>query len=127
MKKPGVTIIEILTAAAVFSVAIIVLLGTFSLTLRHTQHAKNVTVAVSLAQETIERLRLDGYDSLGLSSDPTPTATDKLPGGYVKTYVEFFEDNDKIKEVTVQVYWLDRPEDRAVSLTTLIGQGGVSG
>jgi type II secretory pathway pseudopilin PulG len=126
-KRRGATFVEVLTAAAIFSLAIIVLFSTFSLALRYTQYAKNTTIAANVAQEIIEKLRLDGFDNVPLDNAPAAVAVPSLPSGFSKTYVEYFEGNDKIKEVTVNVYWAQRAEANAVTLTTLIGQGGISG
>lgn len=127
MKRRGATFIEVLTAAAIFSLAIIVLFSTFSLAFRYTQYAKNTSVATNIAQEQIEKLRLGGFDGVTVDSNPIATSIAALPGGFSKIYVEYFQGNDRIKQVTVTVYWAQRPEANAVTLTTLIGQGGISG
>lgn len=126
-KRPGITIVEVLTAAAIFSLAILALFATFSFALRFTQHSKNITVASAVGQQLIEDLRLGGFDSVALNANPSAVAVSELSGGYTKTYVSYYLDNDKIKEVTIKVYWTGRPENQAVTFTTLIGQGGISG
>lgn len=126
-RLPGTTIIEILTAVTIFSMAILVLFGTFSLALRFTQHSRNITVATNAGQELIEQLRLGGFDNVTLNASPTAASVADLPQGFSKTYVSYYLGNDKIKEVTVKVYWTGRTESQAVSFTTLIGQGGISG
>jgi Tfp pilus assembly protein PilV len=127
MKRRGVTVLETLLAATVFTLAVLVVLGTFSLSLRYTQHSRNIGVATNVGQEIIEQLRLGGFDNVTLNASPTAQATSALPSGYTKTYVSYYQGNDKIKEVTVKIYWNGRPESMAISLTTLIGQGGIGG
>lgn len=127
MRLRGVTVVETLMAAAVFSLAVLVVLGMFTLSLRYTQHSKNIGVATNVGQELIEQLRLGGFDNVALNANPTAVSTSKLPSGFTKTYVSYYQGNDKIKEVTVKIYWNGRPENMAISLTTLIGQGGIGG
>lgn len=126
-KRAGISIVEVITAAAIFSIAIIGLFATFSFTLRYTQHSRNITVATGAGQEIIEQLRLGGFDNVALNANPTPVTVNNLPGGQSKTYVSYYLGNERIKEVTVKVYWAGRPEALAVTFTTLIGQGGISG
>lgn len=127
MKRRGVTVVETLMAATVFSLAVLVVLGMFSLALRATQHSKNIGVATNVGQELIEQLRLGGFDNVALNANPSAISTTKLPGGFTETYVSYYQGNDKIKEVTVKIYWNGRPESMAISLTTLVGQGGIGG
>lgn len=127
MKRAGVTVVETLMAVTIFALAILTVFGTFTLAFRSTQHARNITVATNLGQELIEELRLSGFDSIALNSNPAPVATNRLPGGQTKTSVSYYQGNDKIKEVTVAVYWTGRPESLAITLTTLIGRGGIGG
>lgn len=123
----GATLIELLAAAAIFSIAILVLFGAFSLALRFTQHSRNISVATNVGQEVIETLRVGGFDGVALNSNPSPVAVPELPQGFTKTYVQYYQGNDKIKQVTVKVYWAQRAEADAITLVTLIGQGGISG
>jgi len=126
-RKRGATFIELLMAVTIFAVAILALFGTFSLSLRLTGYSKNITVASNTAQEIIDQLRLGGFDNAALNANPTAVAVPKLPRGFSKTYIENYQGNDKIKQVTVKVYWSEQPESKAITLITLIGQGGVSG
>ncbi len=127
MKRRGVTIIETLMAATIFTVAILAVLGMFSVAFRYTQHSKNITVATNIGQEMADQLRLNGFDSVALNSDPTAVSTTKLPNGFTKTYVTYYQSNNRIKEVAIKIYWNGRPESMAITITTLIGQGGING
>ncbi len=127
MKRRGVTVIETLMAVTVFTLAIMSLFGVFSVVFRYTQLSREMSVASNIAQQQVEQLRLGGYDSVPLNSNPSPVPTTLLPNGQIKTYVAYYEGNDRIKQVTIAVYWDNRPESRAIEVVTLIGQGGISG
>lgn len=126
-KRPGITIVETLMAVTIFAIAILAVLGVFSVSFRYTQHSRNITVATTIGQELVDQLRLGGFDNVALNANPTAVSTSKLPGGFTKTYVSYYQGNDKIKEVTINIYWNGRPEASAITVTTLIGQGGISG
>ncbi len=126
-KRRGMTVMETLVAATVFALAILTVLGMFSLSFRYTQHSRNITAAAQLAQETVDAIRLAGFDNATLNANPPAVATSKLPGGYTKTYVTHYNGNDKIKQITIRVYWQNRPESEAITLVTLLGQGGIAG
>lgn len=127
MRRPGVTVIETLMAVTIFAIAILSVLGVFSVAFRYTQHSRNITVATTIGQELIDQLRLGGFDNVALNASPAAISTPKLPGGFTKTYVSYYQGNDRIKEVTITIYWNGRPEGSAITATTLIGQGGISG
>lgn len=126
-RRKSFTLVEILIATAIFAIAIVTLFGSFSLALKFGQRSREAAIAATIAEEKIESLRLAGFDSVALDSNPTATANSKLSQGYTKTYVEYYQGNTRIKQVTVKVYWQSRPEAIAITLVTLIGQGGIHG
>lgn len=125
-KKRGFTIVEIITAAAIFSMAILVIFATYSLTIKLTKEGREISIGSNLAQELIDQARTANFDSLAINANPTAVATSRLPGGFTKTYVSLYQGNEKIKEVRVDVYWTSRPEPRAITVTTLVTQGGTN-
>jgi len=126
MKKPGYSLIELMLAVSLFALAILTTLGAFNLALKVTKAAREITVATNLAEQIIEQLREKSFSSINLDQNPTAQATTKLPGGFTKTTIDYYEGNDKIKQVTVEVYWESRPEAEAITLITLISQGGIN-
>jgi len=126
-KASGFTLIEVLVAVVVFSLGIIALFGSFSLALNTSRNGRDLTTANHLAETKIEQLRLGGFDDIAIDTNPSPTAVGQLAQGQMKVVVDYYNGNTKIKLVTVKIYWQSRPESRAVTLTTLIGQGGIHG
>lgn len=125
--KTGATLVEVMLAVVIFSLIILLLFGSFNVALRLTQYSRHVSTATNIAEARIESLRLSGFDNVILSANPTPLSEEDLPGGFSKTYVEYFDGNDRIKQVSVVVYWESRPETNPIIITTLIGQGGING
>jgi len=123
-RRPGTSLIEVLAAAAIFSLAILVVFATINLTLRLNQLAKEDSIAANVAEETIESYRAMSYDSIAPTTSGQ-VATSKLPDGWIAVTVSTYQGNDKIKQIQVQVYWRNRPQSRAITLTTLKVSGGI--
>ncbi len=124
----GMTIVEVLVSVAIFSIVILMLFGTFNFALKVTRYSHDTTVATNIASDKLEALRQAGFDGAGTIGTVTaPTMVAQLPDGFMTVAVEGYQNNAKVKKVTVSVYWRNRPESRAVTLTTLIGQGGIGG
>ena len=71
-RQDGFTLLEVLVAASLFG---IVLLAVPSLLLSTTQadvHARDVTGAMNLAQDKLEKLRNEPYAALTSGADPSP-------------------------------------------------------
>lgn len=124
--RRGFSVIEVLVSAAIFSVVILLIYGTYVLTLKLTRDGREVSVASNLAEQMIDGIRATPFDNIAVNSNPSASATSKLPGGFTKTYVSLFENNDKLKEIRVIVYWDNRPESNAISITSIVTQGGLS-
>lgn len=125
-KRLAFSLVEVLTAVAIFSMVVLLVFGSFRLALQLTKTARETSIAANLAEEMMDGIRATPFDQIVINTAPAATATSKLPAGFTKTYVSLYQGNDKIKEVTITVYWSSRPESRAISLTTLVSLGGVS-
>lgn len=124
-KKSAFSVIEVLVSAAIFSVVILLIFGTYVLTLKLTRDGRETSVASNLVEQMIDVMRAQPFDDITLDASPTAVTTSKLPGGFTKTYVSLYENNEKIKEARIDIYWDHREESRAISATTLIVQGGL--
>ena len=71
----GFTLIEIMAALAIVAIGMFAIMSTIFMTIRGNVHSKNVTIAVTLAENQIERIKDSGYydvqDDLSLLSDTT--------------------------------------------------------
>ena len=125
-KLSAFSIVEVLVSAAIFSLVILLIFGTYVLTLKLTRDGRETSVASNLVGQMVDAVRATAFDDITLDANPSAVATSKLPGGLTKTYVSLYENNDKIKEIKIDIYWDHREENRAISLTTLITKGGLS-
>ncbi len=125
-KKRGFSVVEVLVSAAIFSLVILLIYGTYVLTLKLTRDGRNISIAANLVEKMMDDVRATSFENINLNSNPTAVSTSKLPGGFTKTYVTLFESNDNLKQVRIIVYWNDRPESNAMEITSVITQGGLS-
>ena len=124
-KRPAFSVIEVLVSAAIFSIAILLIFGTYVLTLKLTRDGREISVASNLVEQMIDEVRVQPFDDVAVNTSPSPVVRSKLPGGFSKTYVSLYESNSKIKEIRIEIYWDNREESRAISATTIITQGGL--
>lgn len=104
----GFTLIELLIVVALFAAGTVTLLQVFSTSLYGGAENENTLVATALAQETMERIRNDTYGSVvDATRTPVPNYT------FFESEVAV-DDNTPVtnmKQVTVNVYWNERPHD----------------
>lgn len=120
----GFTLIEILIAMAITSIGLmgtaVLIMGISSSNLASSE----VTIATTLVHDKLEYIRNRGYDSapaVGAANEDSgynaisgyPSFRRVTSSAVVGTY-----NTDKIKSVSVTVYWRDN--NRSISLTTLI-------
>lgn len=79
--ESGLTIIEVLVAAIILTLAAAATFGLFAAATRNAQRAKATQVSLDLAQEEMERLHSLPYSSLAVNSVPT-SSSDPLDPGY---------------------------------------------
>ncbi len=106
--RRGFTLIELLIVIVLFSAGAVTLLQIFSTTIYGGSENQNTLIATALAQEKMESIRNTAYvDVVDVSRADVPNYT-------------FFErevavdDNTPVtnmKQVTVNVYWTERPHD----------------
>lgn len=77
--RPGVTLIELMIAVAILSVAIAGLAGSFTYIQRAIQASKNRTLASNLAQEKMQILKQKVYYQVLITTDPAHNTTDFAP------------------------------------------------
>lgn len=119
----GFTLIEVLIAIVLVSVALIALAGLLTTTLKSTNLGKNVTVAVNLAQQKMEDIRRAAAVNFDSVTDSV-SASDPIAGsnpdqvednGAITGYASFrrevyITDGSapvNSKDVTVRVVWND--------------------
>jgi len=124
----GFTILEVLIAVAVLVLGIVAVLTMFPLSLQVQASAKMVTMANQLAQEKIEEIIAQSYDSV--SSEPEQTLSPPFDSFFRKTQVDYYDpvnsattsENSGIKRVKVTVSWKSSlgASKKSLDLVTLI-------
>lgn len=109
----GVTLVEVLVALAILSIAAAAIFGLYSTGLLAGGMARRMSGAVALAQQRLEASR-----SPCVLGDEGPEATDPAFPGY-RWQTKVTEVRPGQREVTATVTWQERGQDKSLSLTTL--------
>lgn len=119
-RNDGFTLIEVLVATAIAGIGFLGLAATHIASVRATAVARNVSVATSVATESIETLRRLPYDEV-VSSSPTTVTRGYLAFTSAATVAAV---GTTSKKVTMGVTWTDQFGTHAngVQLITVIGQ-----
>ena len=119
-RHDGFTLIEVLVATAIAGIGFLGLAATHIASVRATAVARNVSVATSVATESIETLRRLPYDEV-VTSSPTTVTRGYLTFTSAATVATV---GTTSKKVTMGVTWTDQFGTHAngVQLITVIGQ-----
>lgn len=102
----GMTLVEILVAVSILSIAVIVLASLFPVAINYQQKATYTRIAALDAMGTLDGAMVAGFDNLDLGSTTSTTAD--LPAGNTKTItVQAYPTSDctSLKLVTVRISW----------------------
>ena len=118
----GFTLLEILIALIIFTLAVVVIAGLFSTGLISSLDSENTTIAMNLAQRRMEEIRNLGFTNI---NDEFKGNVADFPG--FQREVEISDPpgdpmTDDLKEITVTVYWTYKGEEVDVSLETYVSR-----
>lgn len=124
LNSKGYTLVEVLMSLAIIAI-FFVLFQAAATTVVLNRNVKHQDLALRIAQSQIENLRSLGYSALPASGPFTDAQTATLPGGQAQMAISQY--NEKIKQAVVDVSWQEpgAQNRHSVSLTTLIGEGGL--
>jgi len=117
-KTVGFTLIEILVALAIFSIAV---LAFASLSVRATRtgsYGGRMTEAVTFAQDKLEELKANSWEKIVSGGDQKTGPTGI---SYVRNWKVLEKETRNLKTVSVTIDWKDRA-DHSISLFTVISQ-----
>lgn len=123
--KKGLTIIEVMVAILIISLAFLAMMRMFSVATMLGHQGDNLSVALSLARTRVEEVRNIDYDDLevgetdvSLTPPPIPPETHQI------TKVEWVNDPDgsgnDYKKVTVTITWYEYNRTATLSLVTYV-------
>ncbi|MDP2942009.1 MAG: type II secretion system protein [Candidatus Omnitrophota bacterium] len=115
--RRGFTLIELLIVIVLFSAGAVSLLQIFSMTIYGGSENQNTLIATALAEEKMEQIRNTAYGSV------VDEARAVVPNYTFFEREVVVDDNTPVtnmKQVTVKVYWIERPGDVMISLVTYV-------
>jgi len=120
--QSGFTLIEIMIALAVFSIAILAIVGLQTTVIKSNKGSRNITSATFLAEARMEQLRAGGYASLANGSDPSPlNSQGGTTGGIFTRTWTIANYGTNMRRITVTVTWNDQvAQNRSISLVTVL-------
>lgn len=124
MKRRGFGLVEVIVSIFIIGVMLILLQAVIrSGTL--VRNSKNQGIALAIARNKIENLRLGGYSSIPSGGSFYDPLLDSLPRAATTT-LSVSAYNAKTKQVSISIIWLDSGSaaSSTVSLSTLITQTG---
>ncbi|MEK7617287.1 MAG: hypothetical protein AAB414_04475 [Patescibacteria group bacterium] len=134
LKQAGVSLIESLMIIVVVS-AVVMLLVNLPNAMNLVQKSKHLSLAREIAAKQIEDKRSINYINLVNSTTNITGSEDlrmnSLPNSSGQVLVEDCDpsictNNEHIKKVTVTINWKDNNKYGAITLKTLIGEGGLN-
>ena len=114
-KEEGFTLLEIILAIAIFSASIIAIMRAFSSGLASSGDAENVSLAVNIAKEEMEKIKNTSFASIS-GNGPVPADT-TAPFSRFNVTVDTTGSNPKQIDVTVD--WNVQGGTAGIVLTTL--------
>lgn len=124
MKRRGFGLVEVIVSIFIIGVMLILLQAVIrSGTL--VRNSKNQGIALAIARNKIENLRLGGYSYIPSGGSFYDPLLDSLPRAATTT-LSVSAYNAKTKQVSISIIWLDSgyAASSTVSLSTLITQTG---
>ncbi|TSC83666.1 MAG: hypothetical protein G01um101413_936 [Parcubacteria group bacterium Gr01-1014_13] len=124
LNNAGSTLLEAVVSLAIIAIFFILFQAAATTAILN-RNVKHQELALRIAQSRIENLRALGYAALPSSGPFTDAQLTFLPEAAASTTVSQY--NTKTKQVSVEVSWQEPGAQKRhnVSLTTLIGEGGL--
>ena len=122
LKKPnGFTLIEVLVALIILSIALLAMAGLMATTTRNNAAGGHLTEAATLAQDTLERLRVAPLGDIPLTYNTTTVA----PSGITYTWGWVASQPiPTLDTITITVNWTDpiRLQSHTITMVSTIPQ-----
>ena len=117
--ESGSGLVEQLVATAVFMIGAVGLVQLLTVTMAANTSSRNLTAAVNLAQDRVERIRNTSLAAVTGGSDGPLTETGAAGGVFSRSWTVDDATIDGAKQVTVTVSWLEHGS-REVELHTVV-------
>ena len=117
-KSEGFTIIEVLIAIIILSVALLALAGLVTTTTKNNSWGAHMTEAATFAQDRLEELRATPWTMITTGSDTRQGATGIV---YTRSWEVVPNTTDTLRTVAITLNWNDRVS-HSIRLLSVIGQ-----
>jgi len=117
-RASGFTLIEVLVAMVILSVALLALASLTAITTKTNSYGSHLTEASLFAQDKLEELRATRWEKIteGMDSDQVSGST-----GIDYTRKWSVNRNETLKTINISIEWKDRV-DRSIELTSVLCQ-----
>ncbi len=130
--KQGFTLIELLIAIILAATGLMVLMQLMGVAIFADSNLEYRVTALNLANEKLEELKDDGYSHANLDPASSPFTEAFISGfdfvdqrqwtvDYVDTNLDSSVSDTGLKDVTVEVQWMQKGGTQSVAVETLIG------
>ncbi len=125
--QSGFTLIEVLIAIAILAILSVGIINTFSMVMVGSRHLELQNQAVIIAQNELEQLKTQSSFNVNANntislSNRFKEWTKSVPGGSGRITVSNYKDTP-LKQVQVNVQWMEGARKESVELTTILGGG----
>lgn len=130
-KKQGFTLPEAIIAAAVLGIAVVIIMQAFPAGLKTSSLSRKTTVAVNLAQSSIEGTTSQSFDDISsvvkqrVSNDPGSPFYDfykQIDVTFVDSSLNDTVDDTGLKKIIATISWSEQGSEKQVQVPTLISE-----
>ena len=118
MNSKGFTLIEMLVAMIILSIALLALAGLMVTTTRNNSFGGHITEAATLAQDKLEEFRAIAWNGIVSGNDQKQTSSGV---SYQRTWNVATSADGNLKTVTLTINWSDR-NDHSIRLLSVINR-----
>src|SRR4030042_4909489 len=117
-KSSGFTLIEILIALVICSIAVLAFAGLTVTTTRTGSYGGRMTEAVTFAQDKLEELKANSWENIVSGGDQE---TGPTGNNYIRNWKVLEKETRNLKTVSITIDWKDRV-DHSIAFFTVISQ-----
>jgi len=130
-KNRGVSLVELIVAIGVISIAILSLYYAILYGIKVNNQAKHLTLSYEIASKEMETVRSTPFANLANQTNGnfySDSSADlaKLSGGQGKLTIRDYNGSSSIKEIIVTVNWNENGNAKTTILNTLATSGGIN-